>query len=337
MAPNPFYGKICNNEIEIFRYVSLDLFGPMMAKPGPKSRVTRATKNFKIWGMVIVDLVIGAVAIYPLETYSTASFLSSFQTHVNIRGPPQYIYSDKGTQLASGRNILFNDEDDGDQIELDKLQDMLGIDIEWDMCGTGEQWKNGKAEAAVKSVKKLLKSSFQTRDMPALTWNTWWEVLTGCADLLNQRPLSLDPIGDDYKVITPNTLLLGNNGKSEPKGLYDYRKMKYNKMLETVENTKVMFFQELKKMMISGEIFTKYHKWYDTEFKPQVGDIILVVNKEKLITNYRYGKILEISEDNRNLLILQAYIQIPYPLLSFKTASRIKISIHKCCFLYRNS
>ena len=77
-----------------FNYVMLDLFGPYLIR----GEVQKRTSG-KAYGILFTDLVMRAIHIEVVLGYDTESFLMALSRFVSVRGLPEIIYSDPGSQL----------------------------------------------------------------------------------------------------------------------------------------------------------------------------------------------------------------------------------------------
>ena len=84
-----------------FNYTMVDLFGPYEVR----GEVQKRTKG-KAYGVIFTDMVSRAVHIEVVCGYDTNSFLMALSRFASIRGWPQYIYSDPGSQLVGAKREL---------------------------------------------------------------------------------------------------------------------------------------------------------------------------------------------------------------------------------------
>ena len=75
-----------------FSRVSINYFGPITVT------VSKRTTD-KRWGCIFVCMVTRAVHLEVATGLSTPEFLSCFRNFCNIRGQPNYVYSDNGTNF----------------------------------------------------------------------------------------------------------------------------------------------------------------------------------------------------------------------------------------------
>ena len=81
-----------------YRYLSLDYIGPLSVK--------ESGKNSKVYLLCITCLWSRAVNLVICRDLTTKSFLRAFQIHVYQWGLPEYCYSDSGSQIVPGSNVI---------------------------------------------------------------------------------------------------------------------------------------------------------------------------------------------------------------------------------------
>ena len=77
--------------------------------------------------------------------YSTEAFLQAFRRFTSIRGTPEVIFSDSGTQLVGANAIIQA-----------AMREMDRKDIRWEFAPGGAPWRQGCAESLMKTLKKSL-------------------------------------------------------------------------------------------------------------------------------------------------------------------------------------
>lgn len=85
-----------------FNNVMLDLFGPYSLR----GEVQKRTSG-KAYGIIFTDMVMRAVHIEVVFGYDTESFLMTLSRFVSVRGWPEIIYSDPGSQLVGAERELM--------------------------------------------------------------------------------------------------------------------------------------------------------------------------------------------------------------------------------------
>ena len=123
----------------------------------------------------------------------------------SLRGCPNIIYSDSGSQIVGASNVLklISKEYDWNKIRE------FGIDkgIEWEFLPGDSPWWNGCCESLIRSVKKSISIA---------VWNhrlSFSELQTVCfedASLANERPIGIKPGNySEHSYLCPNDLVLG--------------------------------------------------------------------------------------------------------------------------------
>ena len=184
-----------------FNRTMVDLFGPYSIR----GEVQKRTSG-KAWGMIFTDLASRAVHIEAIFGYDTSQVLMALTRFASIRGWPERIYSDPGSQLLSANK------------ELTESAQRLGVNhgLQWVFGPADSPWHQGAVEALVKTAKRAIKMAINDQRLSAP------EFLTLCLEVsntMNERPLGLMPsIDSEINVLTPNCLLLGRAQASNPGG-----------------------------------------------------------------------------------------------------------------------
>merc|ERR1712082_362078 len=76
----------------------------------------------------------------------------------------------------------------------------------WMFSEKGCPWRNGSAEAIVKLAKETLAHQLQSHQ--SLDWSELDSLFCQVADVINNRPLGVFHVEDDYHQICPNDLHL---------------------------------------------------------------------------------------------------------------------------------
>lgn len=81
-----------------FTYVGIDFFGPLLVTEGRTQR--------KRWGVIFTCLTIRAIHIEIAHTINTDSCIMCVRNFIDLRGPPEEIFSDNGTNFVGMDNEL---------------------------------------------------------------------------------------------------------------------------------------------------------------------------------------------------------------------------------------
>ena len=194
-----------------FNASSMDLFGPIPIRGEVQKRVT-----LKAYCMMITDLGSRAVHMEAIFGYSTEQFMLGLNRFASIRGWPEKIYSDPGSQLKGAAADLREVWENLDLKTLRSLGAQKGMT--WSFGPTEGPWYQGTVESLIKAAKKAITLAVGNTRLSGPELLT---VLTEAANLINERPIGYMPSNDNtISVLTPNSLLLGSSTAFNPGG-YD--------------------------------------------------------------------------------------------------------------------
>ena len=186
----PRWATILDQTSLPFRVISLDPIGPF-----PYRVLNGRGPSRKLWILVISCVLTSAVSMVPMESYAKASVYQSLHQHCLRYINPTIIYGDAGTNLRLNPNdqqwyAIFGDSPPS--------VNLLGT----------EEFHANFVESKIKIIKKILRSSLQTRSttqLPAMTIFQYYTLCESLSTFLNSRPIfeSLD----GRLIITPNHIL----------------------------------------------------------------------------------------------------------------------------------
>ena len=139
-----------------FQFMSVDLFGPYQVKDEVKRRV-----SMKVWGVLFFCMSSRAIHVELANTLSTESFLLAYQRFTSVRGHPQKIWSDPGTNFIGAKPVLEEMYAYLRQQNEESVEDYAaknGTYWTWRILPADSPHRNGAAEAAVKITKRALQS-----------------------------------------------------------------------------------------------------------------------------------------------------------------------------------
>ena len=108
----------------------------------------------KAYGILITDLVMRAIHIEVVFGYDTESFLMALSRFVSVRGWPEIIYSDPGSQLIGAERELREAWTSIERCSLHKKGLQNGLT--WVFGQADSPWYQGTVESLVKSVKRAI-------------------------------------------------------------------------------------------------------------------------------------------------------------------------------------
>ena len=217
-----------------------------------------------------------AVHIGATFAYDTSSFLLALSRFVSIRGWPQRIYSNPGSQLL------------GASREINEAAAELGTqhDLEWIVGPADSPWHQGAVQALVKTARRALNLAIHTQQLSVP------EFLTVCieaANLINERPLGLLPsLDSEINVLTPNCLLLVRATASNPSG-WQPGNLSLKTRYHLVTAIGDIFWKHWIEYFAPTLVY--WPKCFDKQCNLQPGDIVLVADNNALIGEYRLARV----------------------------------------------
>lgn len=206
---NVLMGPLGDENLKIapaFYTSQVDLFEPFTSFSNVNKRA-----SIKVWFVLYVCCVTGAIDVKIMENYSADSFLLAFVRFSCRYGYPKTLLIDEGSQLVKGcRNMAIS------FVNLKhKLNFEYGIDFQ--TCPVGAHYMHGRAERNIQQVQK----SMETVSKERLSIIQWETLVASIANSVNNLPLGVGnkvECIENLDLITPNRLLLGRNNERSPTG-----------------------------------------------------------------------------------------------------------------------
>ena len=291
-----------------FYSTAVDIFGPLEVRDTVKRRTTR-----KVWGVLFVCTVIGAIHLEVSEDYSTDSFLQCLRRFISLRGTPARFQSDPGTQLVAAAKQVGT-------WDFSKLEEWAaGARTEWHFIPVNSQHYNGCAEAMIKSTKKQLNACLAEKSFTKGEMDT---VLAEISAIINSRPLGRRP-GEDVMTggpITPLHLLSGRASIHTPEVQFSVDSSLV-KRLQFIDQTTSEFWRKWHEQVF--ENLVPNYQWNTQKRNVRVGDVVLVKESNVLKGEYRLAKVKEAKagSDGRVRRVVLEYKILKKDKNSVKSAS----------------
>ena len=272
-----------------FNHVMLDLFGPYTVR----GEVQKRTSG-KAYGVLFTDLTVRAVHIEAVFGYDTSNFLMALSRFASLRGWPEKIYSDPGSQLVGAEREL---KEAWQRIDRESLQrDSAQNGSTWVFGPADSPWHQGAVESLIKAAKRAIHFSVSNQRLSVP------EFLTVCcevANLLNERPIGVKPSVDSViNALTPNSLILGRATASNPMGWQPYETniaTRYHLVQSVVED----FWKRWTELYAPALVVQR--KWHTATRNLRPGDVVIVADKNTLRGEYRLALVRDVfpGEDGR--------------------------------------
>ena len=258
-----------------FTNISVDFMGPFSAKGLANQRA-----RIKVYGLIIVCQNTRAVKVVAVPGYDTGSFLIAFNKFTSNHGMPEFVTSDKGSQLVKAGKILNVEKGDWDELDWKRILEATAKSgVRWCFVEAGCQWRNGLVERQVASLKHTLKNvldlsvnlNFAELDM----------VFSQAANIVNQRPLAVQTFKEgDERFITPNDLLLGRNRVPFQPGHLHGDNDNDPLRLQLLSDILELWWDQWLKQVFPALL--PYQKWRTEHRNISVGDVVLVLYASKV-------------------------------------------------------
>ena len=291
-----------------FSHICIDYTGAVSVRDVVKKRVT-----MKAFPLVFCCINTGAIHLQLSTSYSTTDFITQFAQFCALRGKPSYVRTDMGSQLRAAfrtEKVKAKQRDsiqDGDPplfdwLEIQKSQ--FCADVEFSYAPCQAQWRNGRAESAVRALKKTLRHLHAGND--SLNYAEFSCLLSRAAALINLRPVGTrhhsSSGSGEICVITPSMLVNGGRLCTGPDHERDFCKdMSSMARMSLVEQNFVQWWKRWFEQ--AWESFLPVKKWRTLNRNLRVGDIVLLKYSQKLAKpGYRYGRVVEVSPDQHGVV-----------------------------------
>ena len=282
-----------------FTNVTLDFLGPVEIRS-----MTNKRAHMKAWPLVFVCMNTSALHTELAPGYSTEDFLLCWDGFTSIRGFPKFIYSDQGSQLVGARKLMNTSRKTEDMnqmnVDFDRVAAKTASNgVEWKMAPPESQWRDGRSEQAVKSLKKTL---HHLHDGSILNFKEFEVLLQRAADLINARPLGIratNGANPSFAPITPNLLLKCSRN---PRMNFDTERfqkcvneksiVRLKAMDLALENWWYLWFRDVMDSLVP------YKRWKKSQRNLEKGDICLLMYDKKVGSpKYRICRVSEIYPD----------------------------------------
>lgn len=277
-----------------FAGVATDFAGPYLVK----SSLLKNARSVKAYICVFVCLATKAIHVELVSSLSVEAFVAAFSRFVSRRGLPSLIRSDRGTNFVGANKYLR----EVNQFLLDKehilKEQFRRQNIHWEFNPPASPHMGGLFEAAVRSVKNLLKREIGDT---ILTYEELSTLLCKIEAILNSRPLvamSEDP--GDLEVLTPGHFLIGQPLVAVPESNWTNTNM-----------NRLSRFQMLQKL--HQNVWARWHleylstlqtrhKWYHDRDNLKVNDLVFIKDENAPPLHWKLGRVLELYKGKDSIV-----------------------------------
>jgi len=257
-----------------FTFVMIDLFGPFKISGEVQKRTTG-----KGYGVVFTDLTMRAVHLEGVFGYDTDSFMLAFSRFVSVRGWPEKVYSDPGSQLVGAEKELREAWSNLDRTHLVRKGAENGLT--WIFGPADAPWYQGAVEALVKSAKRAFTFAFHGKRFSAA------QFLSACyevSNILNERPIGVLPsVDSEISILTPNCLLMGRATAQNPGGWQPNSRLL--DQFNVVQEISDLFWKKWCELCAPALVIQK--KWHTAIRDLKPGDVVLMADKDSFRGQHR--------------------------------------------------
>lgn len=202
----------------------------------------------------------------------------------SMRGWPQYIYSDPGSELVGAERELKEAWEKMNREELNKNGVQNGL--KWIFGCADSPWQQSAVESLVKATKRAICFAFGKQ---RLTVHEFLTVCAEAANLLNERPIgTLPSIDSELNVLTPNSVLMGRSTAKNPGG---WQPFTYNQNTQNRYHLVQTVVEDFwgKWTQLYAPTLIVQRKWHVARRNLRVGDVVIVADKNVLRGEYLLG------------------------------------------------
>ena len=315
-----------------FTYVGTDYFGPLQVKV-KRSRCKR-------YGCIFTCLTTRAVHIEITHSLDTDSMINALRKFICIRGCPELLRSDRGTNFVCGNKEQNQAMEDWNQHKINEF--CIQRKIEWIFNAPSASHMNGVTERMIRSVRQILKAILKEQ---IVTDEVILTVMAEVMNILNSRPLTRNsdsPLDDEP--ITPNHLLHLRPTTALPPGLFNKEYLNSKRAWRQAQYLAGLFWRRCTKEYLPTLFERK--KWTVPRRNMKVGDLVLLADETFPRGQWPLGLITEV------LTSRDGYVRTVRVKTSSSVATKAKRQrkgeykvsstiltrpVHKLCFLELDS
>ena len=273
----------------LYSVIGIDLIGPF--KWTKNYNLRRSTPE-KLFVLVIVEMITGAISFQLLADYSTSAFICGLQTHIARTTTPDLIVCDAGSQLRAAARISEEESLTAENDAISKAQKCFKKTT-FVVAPTESQWYNGSTEVLIRESKRMLRNYFsliKKQTFPTTAVFPLENLLTTVANLLNQRPIFKST---EYMVCANDLIKPYTNQKADDViKLHDSVLDKYKEFCKIFETE-----------VVAG-VMTKANKPRNTTETIQPGTFVMIKYPSK-IGFYKYGIIQSQASESSHKYCVQ--------------------------------
>lgn len=261
-------------EASTFASVGVDYAGPVFTTTG-------RGKNFHRWKTylcIFICMATKAIHVEVVADATTEGFLAALDRFVGRRGRPAHIYSDNGGNFVGAEAELRTTTASlrTEETQRDLRQWCSRNDIKWHFIPPKTPNIGGLWEAAVKSVKTLIRKSLRTQNC---SMDELVTLAISAEAVLNSRPyLPIHSTSDDAVCpLTPAHFLIGRPLTALPQKVDLVSKMQNVRRWNLVRRLEHQWWQQWRKEFVPQ--FSQKAKCLTPQTNLKVDDVVLILDE----------------------------------------------------------
>ena len=271
-----------------FTFVGVDYFGPLEVKQR-RSRVKR-------YGCLFTCLTTRAVHIEIAHSLDTDSMINALRRFISVRGYPEQIRSDQGSNFTKADKELKEAIEEWNQHKINNF--CRQKKIEWIFNPPSASHMGGAWERMIRSVRQILKAILKEQLVSDEVLST---VMAEAVNILNSRPLTRNSDSAlDEQPLTPNHLLHLRPCPDLPPGIFDKDDLSCRRAWRQTQYLANLFWLRWTREYIPTLLERK--KWNMRRRNLEVGDLVLLADKSFPRGKWPLGRVVEVMPSRDGLV-----------------------------------
>ena len=270
-----------------FTYVGADYFGPLEVKQG-RSRAKR-------YGCLFTCLTTRAVHIEIAHSLDTDSMINALRRFISIRGYPEQIRSDQGSNFTKADKELKEAIQEWNQHKINIF--CRQKKIAWIFNPPSASHMGGALERMIRSVRQILKAILKEQLVSDEVLST---VIAEAVSILNSRPLTRNSDSPlDEQPLTPNHLLHLRPCPDLP-GIFDKDDISCRRARRHAQYLASLVWHRWTRQYLPNLLERK--KWNTLRRNLEVGDLVLLADETFPRGKWPLGRVVEVMPSRDGLV-----------------------------------
>ena len=273
-------------EVPPFTNCGVDLFGPFI--------IRERRKELKRYGTLFTCLVSRAVHIESVNSLETDSFILALRRFIARRGHIRLLRCDNGSNFIGAEAELRAAWNQMDQVKVDTFLQQQGGDlIKWQHNPPKASHFGGIWERQIRSARSILSSLLRTHG-ESLNDESFRTLLHEVENIINSRPLTFENLSDPGSPLplSPmNLLTMKSKIVLPPPGEFQQADLYCRRRWRRIQHISNEFWTRWQKEYV--QTLQQRSKWFIEKRNLQVGDVVLIKEKDMIRNNWKLAKIIE--------------------------------------------